>query len=178
MSGLLRGSELQSTLQQVSNQLLTSLNNGVEDIATLWTPQTCPEPLLPWLAWSQSVQEWDEQWSLDLKRQVVANSFDQHRHLGTRYAITKALQPFNLGAQITEWFEHSPMREAGTFHVDVYVSNQGIDLPLIQETRRRIDSVKRKSVDYSIQMHLQGNLGVATTGVFCSSTMTTIFPLS
>ncbi|WP_105168549.1 phage tail protein I [Pseudoalteromonas sp. T1lg23B] len=178
MSELHRGSELQDTLQQASNRLLTPLDSGVEDIARLWTPDTCPESLLPWLAWSQGVQEWDETWPIDLKRQVVANSFDQHRHLGTRYAITKALQPFKLGAQITEWFEHSPMREAGTFHVDVYVSEQGIDLPLIQETRRRIDSVKRKSIDYSIQMHLQGNLGIATSGVFCSSTMTTIFPLS
>ncbi|BBN81948.1 hypothetical protein PA25_19330 [Pseudoalteromonas sp. A25] len=178
MSALHQGSPLQAQLQQQTAQLLAPINQGVDVLPILWEPSTCPEAFLPWLAWSQGVEEWDEQWPVELKRQVVANSLDQHRHLGTRYAITKALQPFNLGAEISEWFEHSPMRDAGTFHVDVYVSNQGIDLPLIQETRRRIDSVKRKSVDYTMQMHLQGNLGVATTGVFCGSSMTTIFPIS
>ncbi len=33
-----------------------------EYVGKQWHPQTCPEALLPWLAWSLSVDEWDESW--------------------------------------------------------------------------------------------------------------------
>jgi phage tail P2-like protein len=60
-------------------------------IVKLWNPQTCPANLLPWLAWALSVDEWDETWSEQQKRAMVAASYDVHSHKGTPYAIRRAL---------------------------------------------------------------------------------------
>lgn len=61
------------------------------DIATLWTPGTCPAHLLPWLAWALSVDEWDETWTESQKRDVIAASYEIHSRKGTPHAIRTAL---------------------------------------------------------------------------------------
>lgn len=48
----------------------------------LWDPATCPVNLLPYLAWAFSVDHWDETWTEDAKRSVVAAAFFIHRHKG------------------------------------------------------------------------------------------------
>lgn len=68
-------------------------------------PQVCPEALLPWLAWSLSVDEWDDGWPVDRKRSVIAASIEVHRHKGTVWAIRRALAAAGFGqAQIIERF--------------------------------------------------------------------------
>jgi phage tail P2-like protein len=171
-----QGSALQTQLQTLIGQELTTLEQGADVVATLWQPAHCPLALLPWLAWSQGIKEWDERWPEAIKRQLVADSYQQHQYLGTRFAITNALAHFDMGAQISEWFEHEPMSEPGTFRVDVYVSHRGIDLPLIKETRKLIDRAKRKSVDYNLHMNLQAKPVVELNSIHCSSSMTTIYP--
>jgi phage tail P2-like protein len=56
-------------------------------IRELWNPQTCPENLLPYLAWAMSVDIWDSSWELPKRRSVVANAFAHHRLKGTLRAI-------------------------------------------------------------------------------------------
>lgn len=74
-------------------------------LAGFLDPETCPEALLPWLAWSLSVDEWDDQWPVDRKRAVTAASIDVHRHKGTVWAIRRALAAAGFGeAQIVERF--------------------------------------------------------------------------
>lgn len=52
---------------------------------------TCPAPLLPWLAWEMSVDLWDVGWTEGKKRAMIRESFELHRHKGTLYAIEKYL---------------------------------------------------------------------------------------
>lgn len=171
-----KGSQLQTDLQTLITQELNFIADKTAVLPMLWQPEQCPQALLPWLAWSQGVKDWDESWPESTKRTVVADSFEQHQYLGTRYAITNALAHFDMGAQISEWFEHEPMSEPGTFRVDVYVSHRGIDLPLIKETRKLIDRAKRKSVDYSLHMNLQAFTDVKISSVSTSSFLPTIYP--
>jgi phage tail P2-like protein len=171
-----QGSALQTQLQALIAQELATLEQGAQAVSTLWQPAHCPQALLPWLAWSQGIKDWDESWPESVKRSLVADSYQQHQYLGTRFAITNALAHFDMGAQISEWFEHQPMSEPGTFRVDVYVSHRGIDLPLIKETRKLIDRAKRKSVDYSLHMNLQAKPMVELNSMHCSSSMITIYP--
>lgn len=49
----------------------------------------CPPELLPWLAWALSVDLWDEEWSVERKRRVIANSFHLHRLKGTAAGLKK-----------------------------------------------------------------------------------------
>lgn len=54
-------------------------------------PSACPAPLLPFLAWELSVDEWNPNWGEDVKRKVITESVNIHRHKGTRGAVSRAL---------------------------------------------------------------------------------------
>ena len=48
---------------------IESLENRISDldvpIDRLWNPATCPENILPFLAWALSVDVWNPQWSVE-----------------------------------------------------------------------------------------------------------------
>lgn len=72
-------------------------------VPALWSVADIPVRLLPWLAWSLSVDDWDEAWSPERKRLVVAAAIDVHRHKGTLYGIRRALETMGYGgAEIVE----------------------------------------------------------------------------
>ncbi|ARQ95337.1 tail fibers protein [Bradyrhizobium phage BDU-MI-1] len=56
-------------------------------IRELWNPWTCPENLLPYLAWALSVDLWDPKWSITKRRSVIANAVAHHRLKGTLAGI-------------------------------------------------------------------------------------------
>ena len=60
-------------------------------ISTLWNADTCPAPLLPWLAWSFSVEIWDHDWSEATRRSVVREAIGVHQWKGTKTAIKRVL---------------------------------------------------------------------------------------
>jgi len=66
-------------------------------IRPLWTPDTCPASLLPWLAWTLSVDQWEPTWTEAQKREVIKASVEIHRRKGTVWAIRRALEAAGLG---------------------------------------------------------------------------------
>jgi phage tail P2-like protein len=76
----------------------TALAVGAE-YRSLWSPLTCPIESLPWLAWALHVDEWDENWSEEQMRQVIADSVAVHKTKGTIGALKRALQ--SLGYEVT-----------------------------------------------------------------------------
>lgn len=59
--------------------------------ATLWNPDTCPAPMLPWLAHAMSVDFWNPDWPEERKRLVIRESVQVHRKKGTVGSIRRAL---------------------------------------------------------------------------------------
>ncbi|MDK2594666.1 phage tail protein I [Pseudoalteromonas obscura] len=74
-------------------------------IGSQWDPMTCPEALLPWLAWALSVDEWKEDWPVETKRAMIVNSVSVHKHKGTVGAVKRALESLGLEIEFFEWFE-------------------------------------------------------------------------
>jgi phage tail P2-like protein len=66
----------------------------------------CPVELLPWLAWSLSLDEWDSSWPESIKRQTITDSIPVHQIKGTVGAIRRALSGLNAEIELTEWFEN------------------------------------------------------------------------
>ncbi len=60
-------------------------------IKELHNPDTCPAQLLPWLAWSLSVDEWDKDWSEEHQRNIIKESRQVHREKGTKASIRRIL---------------------------------------------------------------------------------------
>lgn len=90
----------------VERSLLNVLGPAVDlgnDIRALWNPATIPAPFLPWLAFPMSVDEWDDAWSDDQKRAVIAASAEVHRRKGTIGAVRRAVQALGYsGIEIIE----------------------------------------------------------------------------
>lgn len=82
-------------------------------------PMKAPAFLLPWLAYGESVDAWDADWSEADKRAAIANSIADHRKKGTRASVETVLARFDQLARLVEWFEASPRRPAHTFDVIV-----------------------------------------------------------
>jgi phage tail-like protein len=68
---------------------LTAIPSSIEDV---WRHGTCPEDLLPWLAWAMSVDFWDEDWTPERKRNLIREAFELHRKKGTLYGIKRYLR--------------------------------------------------------------------------------------
>lgn len=60
-------------------------------------PDQCSAAFLPWLAWTLSVDDWDQAWSETRKREVIAASITIHRHKGTVASIKWALAAAGYG---------------------------------------------------------------------------------
>lgn len=123
----------------------------------LWNPDTCPEHLLPWLAWSFSVDRWDEAWPETVKRQVVRDAYFIHRQKGTIAAVRRVVEPFGFLIRVIEWWQSG--ETPGTFRLDIGVQDQGITEETYQELERLIAGAK------PVSRHLVGlSINLQTTG--------------
>lgn len=82
-------------------------------------PMIVPAFLLPWLAYGESVDAWDADWTEADKRAAIANSIAFHRRKGTRASVETVLSRFDQLARLVEWHETVPRRPAHTFDVIV-----------------------------------------------------------
>jgi phage tail P2-like protein len=60
-------------------------------IDTLWDADRCPAALLPWLAWSLSVDVWRDDWTEARKRTAIRSALPRHRTKGSFGAVRRAL---------------------------------------------------------------------------------------
>lgn len=79
--------------------------------------------ILPWLAWSLSVDNWDDDWSTDTKRQIIKNSIFLHQIKGTKKAITQALEMVGVLAEIIEWWEVNPKMTPHSFNIIAIIND-------------------------------------------------------
>ena len=126
-----------------------------ERIRQSWSPEDCPDALLPWLAWAFSVDEWDPNWTEEQKRASIRASYSIHRRKGTIGAVRRALASLGLDIGIVEWFEVAPPRAPYTFRITLGVNQTGASLPSLAKLLRVIDASKNlrshlESVDVTV----------------------------
>ncbi|NOU49532.1 phage tail protein I [Pseudoalteromonas sp. JBTF-M23] len=149
-------------------------------VAKHWHPDTCPEKLLPWLAWSLSVDDWDEQWPVEAKRALIKNSVAIHKHKGTVGAVKRALKSLGVVIEFFEWFEdvdntalipvHSKEPNTFTFitwaNEQVYTSQQvALSDALYKAINRVTNQTKPQRAHFNFLVGAKLDLGitVATT---------------
>lgn len=101
---------------------------GIEaPISKLWNVDTCPEELLPWLAWAFSAEVWEYDWPEAVKRNVIRSSVEVHRMKGTRRAVQLALEALEMRIDLHEGFEldehGDPYGPAHTFKLDAFADD-------------------------------------------------------
>ncbi|MGX9762066.1 phage tail protein I [Pseudomonas shahriarae] len=135
-------------------------------LRTLYNPDTCPAHLLPWLAWTWSVDRWDTRWTEAVKRSAIRSAFYVHAHKGTIGALRRVVEPLGYLIEVLEWWETKPEGVPGTFALKVGVLDTGITEEMYLELERLVDDAKpvsRHMTGLAISLETQGalNIGVA-----------------
>lgn len=96
-------SDLERVLVEIDGRTLAI---DAEVVRRVKDPALCPGPLLPWLAWEESVDVWNTEWTDAQKRWAIARSWSLHRSKGTRGVVEEAIEVLGYGAKLEEWFEY------------------------------------------------------------------------
>lgn len=123
-----------------------------DEISTYKDPQTCPEYLLPYLAWECGVDEWDSNWSTQTKRDVIEAAPEEQAHGGTVYAIKKGLASLGFGLTLKEGWETDDLPHS--FQVFASLNNLSglvLDAEAIKLIHRKIKRAKNVRSQYDLQ---------------------------
>lgn len=140
-------------------------------IQDLWDPYKCPFTLLPWLAWAYSVDHWEDSWPEHIKRGVVANSFDVHKHKGTPYALQRALDSLGIRTNMLEWWEAKANGQPGTMKILAMLTENFTNDQNTLFTREMLEMVteairvhKRGSIHFELELGIAFEEQVAVAG--------------
>ncbi|SMB82394.1 phage tail protein, P2 protein I family [Pasteurella testudinis DSM 23072] len=87
----------QTALEARLSAVLSQIFDIETPITALWHTRYCPVELLGWLAWSMSVDEWDDNWSEEQKRNTILEAAKLHKQKGTIASIRRVLQSAGYG---------------------------------------------------------------------------------
>lgn len=111
-------------------------------VGDLWNPDACPAQILPWLAWSFSVDDWPAWLTTQQQRDTIKASLYIHQHKGTAGAVLAALESVGIGAQLVEWFQDSPVGAPYTFRINLDATQTPITQQTLTQLLDSVDAAK------------------------------------
>lgn len=166
MIGLLPGNA--TALERMATEALAQIQRTPIPLRQLCNPNTCPVALLPYLAWTFSVDRWDSLWPEHAKRAAIRAAHFVHSHKGTIGALRRVVEPLGYLIEIREWWEESPPGTPGTFKLDVGVLEAGITEEMHQELAWLIDDAK------PLSRHLK-SLNITLEAKLCAGVFIAVF---
>lgn len=128
----------------------------------LWNPETCPSELLPWLAWAESVDVWNDRWPDSTKRAVIANSRTLHEIKGTQKAVEDSLAALGVRVEVVEWWQEAPPAERGTQKLTLWVNHNinpdadiMIDSEVVRDLVSSVNRAKRGCIHYMLTLGVE-----------------------
>ncbi|WP_145132766.1 MULTISPECIES: phage tail protein I [unclassified Pseudomonas] len=146
-------------LERQAVQALAQIQRVPIPLRTLYSPDRCPLPLLPYLAWAFSVDRWDSKWTEAAKRAAIRSAYYIHSRKGTIGSLRRVVEPLGYLIEIIEWWQTVPVGPRATFRLKVGVLDTGITEEMYQELTWLIDDAK------PLTRHLTGlAISLETTG--------------
>ena len=108
-----------ATALELAADAVAAARLGVVDtpLRTLWSADLCPEELLPFLAWSLSIDQWDPAWPIATRRARVGQAIATQRRKGTIDAVRRVVTAFGGDFEIREWWQKAPIGTPHTFTI-------------------------------------------------------------
>ncbi len=148
-------------LERLAAEALAQIQRTPIPLRQLCNPDTCPIALLPYLAWSFSVDRWDSSWPESAKRSAIRSAHFVHSHKGTIGALRRVVEPLGFLIEVHEWWEETPQAKPGTFRLIVAVLETGITEEMQQELIWLIDDARplsRHLTNLAISLESRGSL--------------------
>lgn len=168
-----------TALERAAAQALAQIERVPVPLRALWNPDTCPVDLLPYLAWTFSVDRWSSTWPESAKRAAIKAAYFIHAHKGTIGALRRAVEPLGYLVQVTEWWQTQPEGVPGTFNLELGSSERGITEEMYAALERLIDDAKPVSRHLtSLAISLESSFEAYTGVAVIDGQDTTIYPYS
>lgn len=145
----------------------------------LCNPNTCPVPLLPYLAWAFSVDRWDSRWPESAKRAAIRSAYFVHSRKGTIGAVRRVVEPLGYTLNITEWWEFETAGLPGTFSLVLDLPEDGDPEQAYDELIWLIDDAKpvsRHLTELAVSLQVTGHVYLSTSCVDAEDI--DVFPLA
>ncbi|MEZ0150121.1 MAG: phage tail protein I [Candidatus Reddybacter sp.] len=159
--------------EQALEQATARLADTPIIIRDLWNADTCPAELLPWLAWSLSIDNWKDYWPESVKRLRIKAGVAIQRRKGSVASVRDAVASFGAALSLTEWFEMTPQ---GTPHTFAIVLSVGADVPATAEYQQDIiDEIARTKPErshFTLTAAVSGTSGIGLQGAIRPSVYT------
>lgn len=126
-------------------------------IRAMWDADLCPVELLPWLAWANGVDFWDDSWPVHVKRSHIRNAINVHKRKGTVKAVKDTVNSFGAGLVLTEWFDTA----GSPYTFDVLMTMGGSTPADADYQQQIIDAV---NVVKNVRSSWTLNLGITALG--------------
>lgn len=134
---------INATLQERSLEAATARVSAVDvPVRDIWNPDTCPAPLLPWLAWAFRVNSWLPDMAEQQQRDAIKASVYVHRHKGTAGAVRAALGALGIGCQMIEWWQDLPAADPFTFRIALDADQTPITLDTLHQLLASVERTK------------------------------------
>ncbi len=130
-------------------------------IREVWNADTCPQELLPWLAWGLGLQTWSSDWPEAVQRQRVKNAIPIARTMGTAKSVRDVVASFGGAVALKEWWETDPPGTPGTFTLVVQLNGPGGSEATSDFVNQVIDEVTRTK---PVRAHFTFTQGLAAAG--------------
>lgn len=142
-------------------------------LPALWNPRTCPEDLLPWLAWALSIDAWKSYWPIEVKRARVAAAIEIQRRKGTAKSLRDVVESFGGAVELTEWWQQDPPATPHTFQALLTLSGRGGDVATAQyvdDIIAEIDRTKpvRSHYTFTQGVNFYGAVGIVAVARACT----------
>lgn len=110
------------------------------------------------LAWELNIPWYDAGASIEVKREVIANSDQVYKHLGTKAAVENVIRTYFGDGSVKEWFEY----DGTPGHFEVHSSNPSLSEERLAEFLSLLAKVKRASAKLdSINISLSGQMSLS-----------------
>ncbi|MDR2360504.1 MAG: phage tail protein I [Oscillospiraceae bacterium] len=136
-----------------------------------------PEELLDILANDLKVDWYDYDYDVETKRQILRQSGQVHRRLGTPWAIEVVLLAYFKEGEIEEWFDYG----GEPHHFRIRTGNLTLSDALYERFWKILQAVKRKSqwldsITEHTEVKLEAKHGVADGEIYAQYFVETISP--
>lgn len=107
----------------------------------IYNLNTLSEEILDEIALSENIFWYDSEAAIEVKREIIRNSDNVFRYLGTDYAVEQVITDYFGDGEVVSWFDYLGIPG----HFKVYTSNIEATASLVDQFNRAISFIKRKS---------------------------------
>jgi phage tail P2-like protein len=113
---------IQRALEGTLAAIVADIPIPLRDLAS---PDRCPIALLPYLAWSLSIDSWSSDWPEQVKRARVRRAIEIQRRKGTAQSVRAVVESFGGAVALREWWQMEPRGVPHTFSLSVTLAGEG-----------------------------------------------------